>query len=215
MSDKTLRIFTDGSCAINPGRGGWSFLAFDTLGTVSVGCGCEESTTNNQMEIRAAISALEYVLTKEEKGLEVEVSTDSQYVARGITSWIENWKGNNWQTSQKTPVKNKELWQLLDDLNKKVLPKWKWVKAHDVNPYNNLVDRLAQHLTKNGDRSTTHDISKIVRLYIPIDHVPPSSGIDSISLSIKIAEDYLEERFNVCNRFGGGSTSGEEASILP
>ena len=134
-----IEVYTDGSCLGNPGNGGWAFLV-NIKGVISSRSGFSTDTTNNQMELTAAIKAIEYLVNHKE----IHIYTDSNYVKNGITSWITNWKKNNWKTASKNPVKNKDLWERLDKLNYLKKIEWKWVKAHDTNKLNNEVDLLAR-----------------------------------------------------------------------
>ena len=139
-----LKIFTDGACSGNPGKGGWAAIILDSNASQSRISGSEKNTTNNRMELMAPIMAL-----KEVRGQpEITIYTDSKYVKDGITDWIKKWKLNNWKNSNKKPVKNKDLWIKLDNSCKKHKVKWKWVKAHAGNELNNLVDELAVSETK-------------------------------------------------------------------
>jgi ribonuclease HI len=133
-----VEIFTDGACRGNPGPGGWGVL-LRYNGTEKELCGGEELTTNNRMELMAAIKGLE-ALTQE---CDVELTTDSEYVRQGITKWIHNWKKRNWKTSNRQPVKNKDLWEHLDELASKYKIDWHWVKGHSGHRENELVDELA------------------------------------------------------------------------
>ena len=134
-----LKIWTDGSCLGNPGPGGWGFVATDGK-NIAERCGGEKDTTNNKMELTAVIKAL----NSAKKHKEIEIHTDSQYVKNGMQSWIKNWKKNNWKTADKKPVKNKELWQQLDELASKVIIHWVWVKGHAGEEFNERVDDLAR-----------------------------------------------------------------------
>ena len=134
-----LKIWTDGSCLGNPGPGGWGFIATNGK-DVAERCGGEHETTNNKMELTAVIKAL----TAARKHNEVEIHTDSQYVKNGLQTWIKNWKKNNWKTADKKPVKNKELWQQLDELASKIQIHWVWVKGHAGEAFNERVDELAR-----------------------------------------------------------------------
>ena len=136
---KTVKIYTDGACRGNPGIGGWGALMIFE-GKEKELYGGQEDTTNNQMELKAAIEALK-ALTEP---CLVELTTDSKYVMQGITQWIDNWKRNNWKTTNKKDVKNKDLWIELYNLNKSLNVKWIWVKAHAGNPLNEEVDLLAR-----------------------------------------------------------------------
>ena len=134
----SVEIFTDGACRGNPGPGGWAALLRkgDTEKMIS---GAQESATNNQMELMAAIQGLEQL----KKPVRVTLTTDSQYVRQGITQWIAGWKRNGWMTSQKKPVKNKELWQRLDAAVAEHQVEWLWVKGHSGHRENEMVDQAA------------------------------------------------------------------------
>lgn len=144
-----IEIYTDGSCLGNPGTGGWAFLILRESEDINH-FGYQLDTTNNQMELTAAIKALEFL----QKESEILLFTDSTYVRNGITSWIVNWKKNNWKNSQKKEVKNKVLWEKLDFLNSRKNIIWKWVKAHDINEHNNKVDFLAREAAENLIKSS-------------------------------------------------------------
>ncbi|NMN67516.1 RNase HI [Candidatus Pelagibacter ubique] len=134
-----IKIYTDGSCLKNPGNGGWAAIINinDKIKKIS---GSVKETTNNKMELMAPIKALQEI--KEPQT--IEIYTDSQYVKLGITDWVHKWIKNNWLTSKKEPVKNKELWMQLYKLNKSHEIKWIWVKAHAGNILNEEVDLLAK-----------------------------------------------------------------------
>ena len=132
-----IRIYTDGSCLENPGNGGWAAI-INNDGNIKKISGSEKETTNNRMELLAPINALKEI----DFNSQVTIYTDSQYVKLGITKWINKWITNNWQTSKKEDVKNKDLWIKLYDLNKSLNVKWNWVKAHAGNPLNEEVDLL-------------------------------------------------------------------------
>ena len=135
----SIKVYTDGACRGNPGPGGWGVFIIYNDSTKELFDGQKE-TTNNQMEILAAIEALKYLKDEER---EITLYTDSNYVRKGITEWINNWKINNWRTASKKPVANKELWIELDELtlNKKIT--WNWVKGHSGDPGNERADQLA------------------------------------------------------------------------
>jgi ribonuclease HI len=138
-------IYTDGGCSGNPGPGGWAFVL--GRGTEEIlGSGGEANTTNNRMELRAVISALEEAerLLSGATGASVVVHTDSQYVKNGIGSWIANWKRNGWRTADKKPVKNKELWEELDAVAARVKPSFVWVKGHAGVEDNERCDEMVQ-----------------------------------------------------------------------
>ncbi len=134
-----IKIYTDGSCLENPGNGGWAAI-INEHGKIIRISGKEKNTTNNRMELMAPINALRKINTKDE----IEIYTDSQYVKLGITEWINTWTKNNWQTSKREDVKNKDLWLELYNLNKSLNVKWNWIKAHAGNPLNEEVDLLAK-----------------------------------------------------------------------
>ena len=134
-----IKINTDGSCLKNPGNGGWAAI-INVNNEIKEISGSVKDTTNNKMELMAPIKAIQEV--KEQQP--IEIYTDSQYVKLGITDWIHKWIKNNWQTSKKEPVKNKELWMELYELTKSHEIKWIWVKAHAGNTLNEQVDLLAK-----------------------------------------------------------------------
>ena len=134
-----ITIYTDGSCLTNPGNGGWAAIINDEKEIRKIS-GSEKNTTNNRMELLAPINALKDM----KPGVEIKIYTDSQYVKNGITEWINTWLANNWKTSKKEDVKNKDLWIELYNLNKSLNVQWNWVKAHDGNPMNEEVDLLAK-----------------------------------------------------------------------
>ena len=134
-----VAIWTDGACSGNPGPGGWgAVLTFD--GTEKDLCGGEQLTTNNRMELTAAIMALEAL----KRPCEIDLHTDSQYVRGGITGWMAGWKRNGWKTSDKKPVKNVELWQRLEEAAARHQVKWHWVRGHAGDPVNERADELAR-----------------------------------------------------------------------
>ena len=133
-----VEIFTDGACRGNPGPGGWAAL-LRSQGVEKMFSGAEQETTNNQMELMAAIQGLEAL----KRASSVALTTDSQYVRQGITQWIHGWKLNGWKTSQKQPVKNKVLWQRLDVAVAKHQVEWHWVKGHSGHHGNEEADQLA------------------------------------------------------------------------
>jgi ribonuclease HI len=138
-------IYTDGACSGNPGPGGWGAVIFDNDNKQKNISGSEENTTNNRMELSAAIMALEEV----NMNSEITIYTDSTYVKNGITEWVLKWKENGWKNSNKEPVKNKDLWEKLDNLCEQNTINWKWVKGHASNKYNNLADELATKAIEN------------------------------------------------------------------
>lgn len=142
----TLIIYTDGGCIGNPGRGGWAFVLRhdDTSREPIERNGAELSTTNNRMELTAVIEALKYVegTMNTSDQLHLRIVTDSEYVRRGISEWIQSWLRNGWKTSNKKPVKNQDLWQELYALQSSFHISWTWVKGHSGDKYNELCDRL-------------------------------------------------------------------------
>lgn len=139
---QTVDIFTDGGCSGNPGPGGWAYVTLSEGKMISYSSGGEAQTTNNRMELTAVIHAIEDASLL---GVEsISISTDSQYVKNGITTWIYNWKKNGWRTASKDPVKNKELWEELDNLNASNKIRWNWVKGHAGIKYNEMCDSLVR-----------------------------------------------------------------------
>lgn len=135
---KRVEIFTDGACKGNPGPGGWgAVLRFQ--GVEKTLSGAEPQTTNNRMELMAAIAALGAL----KEPCEVVLTTDSEYVRRGISEWMEQWKRRNWRTAAKLPVKNVDLWQRLDELNQLHRVHWHWVRGHSGHRENEMADTLA------------------------------------------------------------------------
>ena len=139
-----FRIYTDGACSGNPGKGGWAAIILDDKLNQTNVSGSENKTTNNRMELTAPIMELKRIKKKSE----IIIYTDSKYVKDGITDWIKKWKLNNWKNSNKKSIKNKDLWIKLDNSCQKHKVNWKWVKAHSGNKYNDLVDKLAVSETK-------------------------------------------------------------------
>ena len=135
---KTIEIYTDGACRGNPGPGGWGALLIAGHRRKTMHGG-EPETTNNRMELTAAIEALNAL----KGGRKVVLHTDSKYVMDGIKEWMPNWKKRGWKTTAKKPVKNKDLWQALDEATSRHDIEWKWVKGHDGNAGNEEADALA------------------------------------------------------------------------
>ncbi len=138
MSDR-VKIYTDGACSGNPGPGGWGALLIVGTEEREVS-GAEPVTTNNRMELMAAISALEAL----NRPCAVDLYTDSQYVRNGISAWITNWKARGWLTADRKPVKNEDLWRRLDTARERHEVVWHWVKGHAVDALNNRVDGMAR-----------------------------------------------------------------------
>ncbi len=138
MSEKKVVVYTDGGCRGNPGPGGWgAVLQFGEHKKEIYGY--EAETTNNRMELMAAISALELL----SRSCEIELTTDSQYVRKGILEWMEGWKKRGWKTAAKKPVKNKDLWQRLDAAVQSHKVNWHWIKGHSGHVGNERADELA------------------------------------------------------------------------
>lgn len=155
-----IEIYTDGACSKNPGPGGWAYIIInkDSKEEIFKASGGEKLTTNNRMELMAVIRALQKIQEETLSGQSgiiaayesISVHTDSQYVQQGISSWIFNWKKNNWKTASKQPVKNQDLWQELDTLSLSIKPQWVWVRGHAGNPLNEACDRLAVEACKKN-----------------------------------------------------------------
>jgi ribonuclease HI len=143
MTNDVVEIFTDGACSGNPGPGGWAAL-IRNHDDETILSGGERSTTNNRMEMTAAIMALESLLGPRK----VTLSTDSQYLHLGITEWINNWKKKGWVTSSKKPVKNVDLWQRLEHASARHEIQWEWVRGHSLHVENELVDGAAKRAMK-------------------------------------------------------------------
>jgi ribonuclease HI len=145
---KKVLLITDGACLGNPGPGGWAYiLRFGQHRKES--SGGEAHTTNNRMELTAAVRGLEAL----KEACEVEIITDSEYLKNGITSWIHGWKKNGWKTAAKKPVLNQDLWQRLDELNARHKTTWSWTKGHATHADNNRADELASaaaHAVRDG-----------------------------------------------------------------
>ena len=135
-----ITIYTDGACSGNPGIGGWGVVILEKNRDPVFLNGGANNTTNNKMELSAAINALKYF----DKAKQILLITDSKYVKDGTETWIQNWKKNGWKTAAKNPVKNKELWIELDQLIAKHNITWEWVKGHAGNIYNEKADYLAR-----------------------------------------------------------------------
>ena len=135
----SIKVYTDGACKGNPGPGGWGvYIQFNEDEKELYGGNPE--TTNNQMEMQAALEALKHLKDKDEV---IELYTDSNYLRQGITEWIHKWKKNNWRTAAKKPVANRDLWIEISDLDEKMTVQWNWVKGHAGDPGNERADELA------------------------------------------------------------------------
>ena len=135
----SIKVYTDGACKGNPGPGGWGVYIQSNVDEKELYGGSPE-TTNNQMEMQAALEALKHLKDEDEV---IELYTDSNYLRQGITEWIHKWKTNNWKTAAKKPVANRDLWIEISDLNEKMNVEWNWVKGHAGDPGNERADELA------------------------------------------------------------------------
>jgi ribonuclease HI len=163
--ETALKIFTDGGCSGNPGPGGWAYVMVlensPSKESASSGegvqgdkimaeqWGAEKNTTNNRMELTAVIESLRALKTMEDLPRQAAIYTDSQYVQKGITGWIRNWKRNAWRTSDKKPVKNQDLWIALDSLAGEFSLKWEWVPGHAGVEYNERCDRMTREAIRS------------------------------------------------------------------
>tara|TARA_A100001011_G_scaffold399344_1_gene507547 strand:+ start:1130 stop:1570 length:441 start_codon:yes stop_codon:yes gene_type:complete len=139
LTDSVIEIYSDGSCIGNPGPGGWAAIILEKNKKKEI-FGGEKITTNNRMELIAVINALNLIKNKSK----ISIYTDSKYIINGITIWMKNWKKNNWKTSNKKIVKNKDLWNLLDKICGIHQVNWNWVKGHSGHELNERVDYLAR-----------------------------------------------------------------------
>jgi len=148
MTETLFKIYTDGGCSGNPGPGGWAYVmvqqTFQGEQIIAKEKGSQKDTTNNRMELTAVIMALRAFKTMADVPRQAAVLTDSQYVQKGITEWIRNWKRNAWRTADKKPVKNRDLWMELDSLAGEFSIQWEWVKGHAGNNYNEMCDAMTQ-----------------------------------------------------------------------
>ncbi len=145
---KQVELITDGACSGNPGPGGWAAILRYGAHKKEM-WGSEPQTTNNRMELRAAVEGLKMLKER----CQVTITTDSEYVRKGITEWIHGWKRNSWRTADKKPVKNQDLWQELDTQVNRHDATWKWVKGHADHPDNNRCDELAVMASKTQSKS--------------------------------------------------------------
>ncbi|NPU92254.1 MAG: ribonuclease HI [Gammaproteobacteria bacterium] len=142
-----VEIFTDGACKGNPGPGGWG-VVLRYKGQTKTLKGAEADTTNNRMELTAALEGLKSL----KRPCKVALTTDSEYVRKGITEWIHGWKQKGWRTASKQPVKNADLWQALDEAARQHDVQWHWVKGHSGHPENELCDQLANEAIEEMTR---------------------------------------------------------------
>ena len=141
-----ISIYTDGACSGNPGIGGWGVVIINNREDPIYLNGGEQNTTNNRMELTAAINSILYFKDKKD----LDIYTDSKYLKDGIENWIYNWKNNGWKTANKKPVKNKDLWIQLDQEIVKHNIKWNWVKGHANNQFNEKADALARKFIEDN-----------------------------------------------------------------
>ncbi|MDR4481085.1 MAG: ribonuclease HI [Nitrospira sp.] len=171
-----MEIYTDGACSGNPGPGGWGVLLRMGKDETEI-CGGEPATTNNRMELLAVIEALQSLT----QPVEALVYTDSQYVQKGISEWIHNWKRRGWKTAGKEPVKNEDLWRRLDALASGHRLEWRWVKGHNGHPENERVDALAraglERSRRAGKAVGGTGAPQAVRPAASVDHAPPMLDI--------------------------------------
>lgn len=152
MADENIiELFSDGACKGNPGLGGWGVLIKNSK-TLNELKGSQQQTTNNRMELIAVIEGLKSI----KKHSHIQITTDSMYVKNGINEWINNWKKNGWRTAAKKPVKNKDLWQELDELVQNYSIKWLWVKGHSGHPGNERADQLANEAIEEFQDKIIH-----------------------------------------------------------
>jgi len=153
---RRVTIFTDGACAGNPGPGGWAAILIAGPYRRELS-GYEPSTTNNRMEIMAAIEALRALRGPSE----VDLHTDSQYLRNGMSTWLERWKRNGWRTADRKPVKNDDLWRALDVLAQTHAVRWHWVRGHDGHPENERCDELANAAIRDRHGSDTGTVGDL------------------------------------------------------
>lgn len=138
-----LKVYTDGACSGNPGPGGFAAIIINEKNEEKVVSGGEKTTTNNRMELLSFIESCRYIISNyDTQMIQIEMNVDSQYLMKGVTEWLQGWKKKNWKGSA-GPVKNRDLWEMIDEIVSKVKIKWIWVKGHNGNKYNEIVDKIA------------------------------------------------------------------------
>ncbi len=151
MAGEEINVYTDGGCSGNPGRGAWAYVALQSAAEriIHQASGSVVMTTNNRMELSAVIEALHWAQTQHGYR-QVALFTDSQYVKRGISEWIHTWQSNNWKTSAKKPVKNRDLWEQLLQLQERLTIGWHWVAGHAGHHYNELCHNVVSQILRYG-----------------------------------------------------------------
>lgn len=171
LSLAELKIYTDGACSPNPGPGGWGAVIIDAGGTVTERSGYSEASTNNRMELTAAVEALQSL----QQSCKIVLYTDSEYLKKGITEWIQIWQRNNWRTAGKKEVKNVDLWHLLLKQIRYHQIVWKWVRGHTGDHWNTRADQLAVAARQNAGRATPEEMVAPVALSDP--HIELFTGV--------------------------------------
>jgi len=202
-----VTLYTDGACSPNPGTGGWGVVVLSGGRVQKEMSGREEQTTNNRMELTAALRGLEYLKAPQQ----VTVITDSTYVKNGITSWIHGWKKRGWRTATKEPVKNRDLWEALEQEITRHRVTWKWVKGHSQNKWNERVDTLAVSARSRADSAVADTVQRNppalpdnegVRIFSGVTYAP-SRGCGSWAVLLS-----YQHHLKVL----GGSARGESAN---
>ncbi len=219
-------IYTDGSCLGNPGPGGWAIVIYFADGSLYEDGGYDPDTTNNKMELQAAIASLQFI-KEHQKQQSITIYTDSEYVKKGITQWLQGWKKNNWQNSKKEPVANQELWQILDQLNSNLI-QWQYVKAHAGNEGNERADQIARSFASGKPPILTQKIHTMTQpinttptntknpVYIPLHHkYRPQTFADLVgqkAITTTLINALLSERIAPAYLFTGSRGTGKTSS---
>lgn len=198
------KIYTDGACLNNPGNGGWSVVAYLEDDSVMEFGNFQGDTTNNRMEMMAALMALQ-IFKASGQTTPITLYTDSQYLKNGINEWIKNWKRNNWKTSQGKPVLNQDLWQLLDQFNTNLIH-WQYVRAHQGNRGNERADAIASDFAKGLFPNLKQDFSSFDREFP--EKISNMSVAIFEEISIRSNDNYSEEQLNL---FSLSSTMSEQS----